>query len=97
MEVKLCNPRKLISKTAALAPGRLVSALYKEEMMCPEGAGAGYLLHQGLRRVEDRMSTKQTLSHAVPTTSEICAGQKSERQWVGGSSSLLCLNNKHNI
>lgn len=29
------------------------------------------------------MSTKQTLSHAVPTTSEMCAGQKIEGHWWG--------------
>lgn len=34
-------------------------------------ARAGSLLHQELRRVENRISAKQTLSHAVPTTSDL--------------------------
>lgn len=48
-------------------------------------ARAGPLFHQDLGKVENGMSTKQTLSHAVPTTSEICAGQKIEGHGWGAA------------
>lgn len=48
-------------------------------------ARAGSPLHQDLGRVENRASTKTTLSHTVPTTSGNCAEQQVKWPWWGSS------------
>lgn len=61
----------------------------------PDAGRACSILRQDLQRTENRMFTKQTLSHSVPTTPEMCADQPTGWQWRG--SSRPCLSNKRSV